>query len=128
MPDFTPTGRPTDYTPQSMSITQAKEARIKLASESLIYRFDFGPLLEASETLVGATLTVTANQSGLVIGSPSIGSAALTKDDGTTATANEWCQCRVSSGTAGVRYTLTVTANPTSSSNIRSMEAILDVN
>ena len=65
----------------------------KQPSESRLYDIDFAPLLATGDTLTG-TPTVTTAQSGLTIAAPSLSTPKV--------------QVRLSSGTDGTLYKLTV--------------------
>ena len=76
--------------------------------EDIAYDFDFTPLLGSGETLSSAT-SATGDPSGLTIGSPAL--------NGT-----KKVQVRISGGTNGQTYTVTVRA-ATSAANNRECEA-----
>ena len=97
----------------------------KHPSESVLFGLDFGPLLATGETL--SSVTVTSATAGLTIGSPSVQTSTFV-DEFTKATvaANEGAKVRISGGTAGVDYVLTVTGT-TSGSNTRVFVATLQV-
>ena len=103
----------------------AERVLVKHPSESVLFGVDFGKLLASGETLSG--VTVTASPAGLTIGSPAVQVSAFVDEfTGLTVAANEGAKVRISSGTAGIDYTLTVTGT-TSASNTRVFVATLQV-
>ena len=97
----------------------------KHPSESVLFGLDFGPLLATGETL--SSVTISASPSGLTIGSPSVQTSAFVDEfTGATVAANEGAKVRISGGTAGSDYVLTVAAT-TSGSNTRVFVATLQV-
>jgi hypothetical protein len=97
----------------------------KHPSESVLFGLDFGPLLATGETL--SSVTISASPSGLTIGSPSVQTSAFVDEfTGATVAANEGAKVRISGGTAGSDYVLTVAAT-TSGSNTRIFVATLQV-
>ena len=108
----------------SLSIAATK-ILVKASTESILFGFDFGPLLNTGETL--STITVTGSPSGLTIGTPTVKATSWVDYlTGETIAANEGAQCRISGGTAGSDYTLTATAT-TSDSNTRVIVCMLQV-
>ena len=108
----------------SLSIAATK-ILVKASTESILFGFDFGPLLNTGETL--STITVTGSPSGLTIGTPTVKATSWVDYlTGETIAANEGAQCRISGGTAGSDYTLTATAT-TSDSNTRVIVCTLQV-
>lgn len=85
----------------------------KTATEERTIAVDFSDKLETSpdETLTG-TPTVTATPSGLTFSSIAVNTVARTVC-GTTAAIGKAVQCKVTGGTAGVMYTITVTVPST---------------
>lgn len=109
----------------SLSIAATK-VLVKGSTESVLFGFDFGPLLNAGETLTG-TPTLSSSPSGLTIGTPAVKSTSWVDYlTGETIAANEGYQARISGGTAGSDYTLTATAT-TSDSNTRVIVCTLQV-
>ena len=103
----------------------AERPIVKHPSESVLYGLDFGKLLASGETL--SSVSVSATPSGLTIGSPSVQASAFVDDfTGATVAANEGAKVRISGGTAGTDYTLTVSGT-TSASNTRIFVATLQV-
>ena len=97
----------------------------KHPSESVLFGLDFGPLLAVGETL--SSVTVTSATAGLTIGSPTVQTSAFVDGfTGSTVAANEGAKVRISGGTAGTDYVLTVTGT-TSGSNTRVFVATLQV-
>ena len=97
----------------------------KHSGESVLFGMDFGTLLASGETLSG--VTISASPAGLTIGSPSVQASAFVDEfTGSTVAANEGAKVRISGGTAGSDYVLTVTAT-TSGSNTRIFVATLQV-
>ena len=108
----------------SLSVAATK-VLVKASTESILFGFDFGPLLNTGETL--STITVTGSPSGLTIGTPTVKATSWVDYlTGETIAANEGAQCRISGGTAGSDYTLTATAT-TSDSNTRVIICTLQV-
>ena len=108
----------------SLSVAATK-VLVKASTESILFGFDFGPLLNTGETL--STITVTGSPSGLTIGTPTVKATSWVDYlTGETIAANEGAQCRISGGTAGSDYTLTATAT-TSDSNTRVIVCMLQV-
>lgn len=100
-----------------MPSSVATKTITKHSGESILYGFDFGPILNAGETL--STITVTGSPSGLTIGTATVKATSWSDSvSGETIAANEGAQCRISGGTSGTTYTLTATAT-TSDSNTR---------
>ena len=109
----------------SLSVAAVK-VLVKASTESILFGFDFGPLLNTGETLTG-TPTVTGSPSGLTIGTPTVKATSWVDYlTGETIAANEGAQCRISGGTAGSDYTLTATAT-TSDGNTRVIVCTLQV-
>lgn len=92
----------------------AVAARTKHPSESILYAIDFTALLSSGETLSG-TPTVTGSPSGLTIGTPAVNTATLVDDEGNTVAIGKAVQVRISAGTAGIDYVLTVSCATTGS-------------
>ena len=108
----------------SLSIAATK-ILVKASTESILFGFDFGPLLNAGETL--STISVSGSPSGLTIGTPAVKATSWVDElTGETIAANEGAQCRISGGTSGTDYTLTATAT-TSDSNTRVIVCTLQV-
>ena len=103
----------------------AERVLAKHSAESVLFGMDFGPLLASGETLSG--VTISASPAGLTIGSPSVQASAFVDEfTGSTVAANEGAKVRISGGTAGSDYVLTVTAT-TSGSNTRIFVATFQV-
>lgn len=105
--------------------TAATKVIVKHSTESILFGFDFGPLLNSGETL--SSVAVTGSPSGLTIGSATV-KATSWEDEltGETIAANEGAQARISGGTTATDYTLTATAT-TSDGNTRVLLCTLQV-
>ena len=98
---------------------------VKGSGESILFGFNFGPLLASGETL--SSVTIAGSPSGLTIGSAAVQGTAFTDEfDGSTIAINEGCKVRISGGVALSDYTLTLTA-ATSASNTRVLVCTLQV-
>lgn len=108
--------------------TAATKTLVKHSTESILFGFDFGPLLNSGETL--SSVTVTGSPSGLTIASAGSATVKATSwsDEltGETIAANEGAQIRISGGTTATDYTLTATAT-TSAGNTRVLLCTLQV-
>ena len=89
-------------------------ALTKHPSESVFYAVDFTNILASGETLSG-TPTVTVSPTGPTIGAPTVNTGVLTDDEGNTVAIGKAVQVRVSAGTDGIDYTLTVSCATTAS-------------
>ena len=102
----------------------ATRVLVKGSGESILYGFDFGPLLASGETLSSVSIAAV---SGLTIGSATVQTSSFTDEfDGSTIAANEGCKARISGGTALSDYTIVLTA-ATSASNTRVLVCTLQV-
>ena len=109
----------------SLSV-EATRVKVKHSDESILFGFDFTPLLVSGETLTG-TPTVVADVAGLTINStPLVNTATFADDEGGTVAIGKAVQCRISGGTNGSDYTLTATCG-TSASNTRVVVGVLQV-
>jgi hypothetical protein len=103
----------------------ATRTLVKGSGESILFGFDFGPVLASGETL--SSVSIAGSPSGLTIGTVTVQSSSFTDEyDGSTIAANEGCKARISGGTAGSDYALTATAT-TSAGNTRVMVCTLQV-
>ncbi len=87
----------------------APQIRTKTVAEVLIASFGFATKLGASGTLLNGSPTVTASPAGPTISSVIVSTTALTIA-GRAHAIGEAIQAEISGGTAGVTYTLTITA------------------
>lgn len=90
----------------------------KYSAESRVYGFDFGRLLEAGETLTGATFAVA-----VVTGTDPTPAAILV---GAATVAGAIARQRIAGGVGGATYRVTATAT-TSAGNTLSATAFLQV-
>lgn len=106
--------------------TGATKTLVKTSGESVLFGFDFGPLLNDGETLSGIEVSASS-PSGITIGTPSVKATSWTdKYTGETIAANKGGQSRISGGTDGVDYTFTATVT-TSDGNTRELPCTLQV-
>ncbi len=114
--------------------TAASKPKVKTTGESILFGFDFTPLLTGSETLTGTptvTCTATSETGGAttdltVSGSPIVNIATFTNDEGGTVAIGAGIQCRISAGHATYDYTIKVSCG-TSLANTREMYCTLQV-
>lgn len=83
-----------------MALKQCKELRSKTPDEEKYYTFDFSEEMESTETISSASTSVSP-ATGLTVG--------------TATCSGETVQVRVSGGTAGVDYLITVLATTSTS-------------
>lgn len=101
--------------------TGATKIKAKAAAESLLFSFDFTPLLPktpgAQPPTLAATLTGTPtviDAAGvLTIGGPIVNTGTYLGDEGQTVAIGAAVQARISGGAAGTSYNLTITATDT---------------
>ena len=98
---------------------------IKQPSESILYTFDFTPLLATDETISAISSFTEETTSDLTIASTSVLAAAV-EVDGVTIAIGKGVQGRISGGTDGWDYRIEVVVT-TSDSNTREMDGILQV-
>jgi hypothetical protein len=103
----------------------AKNAQVKVSTESILFGVNFAPLLLAGETLTG-TPNVTSSVSGLTIAAPIVNTATFIDDDSNTVGIGQGVQVRISSGVDATDYTLKVTCG-TSLGNTRCVVCTLRV-
>jgi hypothetical protein len=97
-----------------MSVLTCPEIRHKTANEVRNGIVSFIGKLDTSELLTG-TPTASASPSGLTFASVAVNTTARTLEDGTQVAIGQGVQFRVSGGTAGTKYIITVQAGTTSS-------------
>ena len=110
--------------PASLSVS-ASRPRVKHSGESLLFGVDFSRLLVSGETL-SAVGSVSATPSGLSISGQTVNSQAFDNDEGGQVAAGKGAQFRITGGTAGNDYTLTVTVT-TTAGNTRVAVCLLQV-
>lgn len=103
----------------------AEERRVQISTESVLRYVNFTRILADDETLSG-TPTITVSPTGPTIASPVVTTATYTNDYGTTVAIGKAVQFRVSGGTAGTEYLLTVTCT-TSSGDTRAVKCYLTI-
>lgn len=96
-----------------MSTKTCPQVRDKTANEVRNCVLSLIETLDSGELLTG-TPTATASPSGLTFASVAVNSTTRTLDDGTTVLAGQGVQFKVSGGTAGTKYKITVQAGTTS--------------
>lgn len=90
----------------SLSPAAATKVLAKHSAASMLFGFDFGPFLASGETLSSVSCDAV---SGLTLGSPAVQGTSFTDEfTGATIAANEGCKMRISGGTNGTDYTLTM--------------------
>lgn len=102
----------------------------KRTSESIQYDFNCSFLLDSGEVITG-TPVLSADQQGLVFGSPSVNAQAINYDDGTIAAIGKVIQVRVSgglipSGQTSQIYTIRAIFS-TSTGNTREATVLLNI-
>ena len=110
--------------PITLSVS-AIRPKVKAPTESILYGVDFTKLLLSAETI--STVTISDSPTGqLTIGAGSANVASFPNDEGGTVAVGKGAQFRISGGTAGTTYTLTVTVT-TSAGNTRVIVCSLQV-
>jgi hypothetical protein len=104
--------------------TGATKILVKHSGASKLFGFDFGPQLASGETV--STVSCAA-VSGITFGTPTVQSTSFSdEEDGSTVAANEGVKMRISGGTSGTDYTLTMIA-VTSAGNTLPLPCTLQV-
>jgi hypothetical protein len=100
----------------SLSPASATKVLGKHSAASHLFAFDFGPQLASGETLSSVSCAAV---SGLTFGTPAVQGTEFTDEfTGATIAANEGCKMRISGGTAGTDYTLTMVGSTSAGNTI----------
>lgn len=105
----------------STETVYSKEVRAQHSEDSVLYSFDFTPILGESESLTGQTPTASISPStGVTVGTPTVTTSTFTNGDGETVAVGKGVSVRVSGLTATTEYVLKVKC-ATSASNTFTM-------
>lgn len=96
----------------SLSVA-ASRTKVKSSGESILFGFDFGPLLRSGETISSVTSVTCTAASGtgtatsdLTIGTGTVNDATFENDEGGTVAISEGVKARISGGVNGGDYTI----------------------